>query len=61
MFSFMLRALDATWSTPQAPKAIAAIRATGATKLGTHNDTNPAVPTADGVREARNRRVEIVE
>ena len=26
-----------------------------------HGKENPAVPTADGVREARNRRVEIVE
>lgn len=34
MFSFMLRVLDATWSTPQAPKAITAIRATGTHKAG---------------------------
>jgi len=26
-----------------------------------HGKENPAVPTADGVREARNRRAEIVE
>lgn len=26
-----------------------------------HGEENPAVPTADGVREARNRRVEIME
>jgi outer membrane protein OmpA-like peptidoglycan-associated protein len=25
-----------------------------------HGKENPAVPTADGVREARNRRVELV-